>query len=161
LTGLFDQRLPRGPDGRALKDGHWNVAHALSQCGYETALFGKMHFSPIGAHQGFDVIRSCEHLTVFAGYDPNDVDDYRRWITSKGLVDVRFASRDDYRFPYDPSLHPTAWVTAEAIRFLEQRDRSRPYFAIVSYPSPHSPHDPPERYASLYPPHAQAIPADG
>ena len=161
LTGLFDQRLPRGPDGRALKDGHWNVAHALSQCGYETALFGKMHFSPIGAHQGFDVIRSCEHLTVHAGYDPDDVDDYRRWITAKGLADVRFAHRDDYRFPYDKGLHPTAWITAEAIRFFERRDASRPYFAIVSYPAPHTPHDPPEPYASEYPPEAERIPQDG
>src|SRR5688572_2161706 len=46
LTGLFDQRLPRGPDGRALKDGYWTLARALSAAGYETGLFGKMHFSP-------------------------------------------------------------------------------------------------------------------
>jgi choline-sulfatase len=161
LTGLFDQRLPRGPDGRALKDGYWNVAHGLARHGYETARFGKMHFSPIGAHHGFDVIRSCEHLTVHAGYAPDDVDDYRRWITAQGLTDVRFAERTEHRFPYDASFHPTSWVTAEAIRFLEHRDRSRPYFAIVSYPSPHSPHDPPEPYASQYDPAAQAIPADG
>jgi arylsulfatase len=161
LTGLFDQRLPRGPDGRALKDGYWNIAHALSQSGYETALFGKMHFSPIGAHQGFDVIRSCEHLTIHAGYSPDDIDDYRTWIRAQGLADVRFAAREGYRFPYDKSRHPTGWVTAEAIDFLEHRDSSRPYFAIVSYPSPHSPHDPPEPYASLCDPNAESIPRDG
>jgi arylsulfatase len=161
LTGLFDQRLPRGPDGRALKDGHWNIAHALSQAGYETALFGKMHFSPIGAHQGFDIIRSCEHLTVHAGYAPDDVDDYRKWIQGRGLPDVRFTPRKDHRFPYHESAHPTGWVTREAIDFLEHRDGSRPYFAIVSYPSPHSPHDPPEPYASLCPPEAESIPRDG
>jgi arylsulfatase A-like enzyme len=161
LTGLFDQRLPRGPDGRALRDGYWNVAHGLSAVGYETALFGKMHFSPIGAHQGFDVIRSCEHLTVHAGYSPDDVDDYRRFITSQGLRDVRFLPREDMRFPYEAKLHPTSWITAEAIRFLETRDASRPFFAIVSYPGPHSPHDPPEPYASLYDGRVEPIPPDG
>jgi arylsulfatase A-like enzyme len=49
LTGLFDQRLPRGPDGRALKDGYWTIARAFASAGYQTGLFGKMHFSPIGA----------------------------------------------------------------------------------------------------------------
>src|SRR5262249_33301276 len=68
LTGIFDHRLPRGPDGRALKEGYWTVAHALAAAGYETGLFGKMHFSPIKARHGFGVVRSCEHLTRAAGY---------------------------------------------------------------------------------------------
>lgn len=161
LTGLFDQRLPKGPDGRAMKDGYWNVAHALSAVGYETALIGKMHFSPIEARHGFHVRRSCEHLTVQAGYAPGDTDDYRAWIRAQGLADVRFQPRTTNRFPYDATLHPTSWVTREAIEFLERRDGSRPYFAIVSYPGPHSPHDPPEPYASRYDPAAEAIPADG
>src|SRR5436305_10889721 len=53
LTGIFDGRLPR-VDGsvRALKEGCWTVAHAMARAGYQTGLFGKMHFAPINARHG-------------------------------------------------------------------------------------------------------------
>ena len=159
LTGLFDQRLPRGPDGRALKNGYWTLAHALAGAGYETGLFGKMHFSPLGAGHGFEVMRTCEHLTKAAGYAPGDVDDYRRWLTGQKLVDPR--SDGMGLFPYAAELHPTHWITDQAIEFLKHRQGSRPYFTVVSYTSPHTPIDPPESYAKLYDPETQVLPEDG
>lgn len=161
LTGLFDQRLPRGPDGKALRDGYWNVAHALKAAGYRTGLFGKMHFSPIDARHGFDVIRSVEHITVHAGYEPTDTDGYRAWIEAKGLRDVRFEPRDRLVFPYAEELHPTHWITDEAIAFVDDRREDAPFFAIVSYTGPHTPHDPPEPFASMYPASNEALPPDG
>jgi len=161
LTGIFDHRLPRGPDGRALRDGYWNVAHALKSAGYRTGLFGKMHFSPIGARHGFDVMRSAEHITVHAGYEPTDKDDYRRWIEAQGLEDVRFERRQERRFPYDETLHPAHWITDEALRFVTDEGAEEPFFAIVSYTGPHSPHDPPDPYASMYPALEERIPEDG
>jgi choline-sulfatase len=156
LTGLFDQRLPRGPNDHALKAGYFTIAHALSAAGYETALFGKMHFSPLDAKHGFDVVRSCEHLTVAAGYAPDDVDDYRRWLTSRGIHDPRFTVPGV--FPLGDHLHPTSWITNQATRFLQTRDSSRPLFAIVSYTSPHTPLNPPASYAKLYDPKKQELP---
>jgi arylsulfatase len=161
LTGLFDHRLPRGPDGKALRDGYWNVAHALKSAGYRTGLFGKMHFSPIDARHGFDVVRSVEHVTVHAGYDPADKDDYRRWIEAQGLADVRFETRKERRFPYDETLHPAHWITDEALRFVGDEAATEPFFAIVSYTGPHSPHDPPEPYASMYSASEEPLPEDG
>lgn len=155
LTGLFDQRLPRGPDKLALKAGYFTIAHALSAAGYETALFGKMHFSPLDAKHGFDVVRSCEHLTAAAGYAPDDIDDYRRWLTSRGIRDPRFTVPGV--FPLGDHLHPTNWITNQATRFLRTRDSSRPLFAIVSYTSPHTPLNPPASYAKLYDPRKEAV----
>ena len=160
LTGLFEHRLPRGPDGKALRDGYWNIAHALKSTGYRTGLFGKMHFSPINARHGFDVIRSAEHITLHAGYESDDRDGYREWIESKGLRDVRFDARPGHLFPYDETLHPTHWITDEALRFVTN-ETAEPFFAIVSYSGPHTPLDPPEPYASLYPALNELIPADG
>jgi choline-sulfatase len=159
LTGLFDHRLPRGPDNRALKAGYWTVAHALSAVGYETALFGKMHFSPLDARHGFDVVRSCEHLTAAAGYAREDEDDYRRWLRSRGIDDPRF--KVPGVFPLATHLHPTHWITAQAKQFLKRRDAARPFFAIVSYTSPHTPLNPPAEYAKLYDPEAQMLPRSG
>src|SRR5437588_4716995 len=117
LTGIFDGQLPLVEGGRvrALKEGHWTIAHAMAGAGYVTGLFGKMHFAPIHARHGFEVVRSCEHLD--AGYQPEDADDYRRWLEAQGLADPRGATS----FPYEDALHPEHWMTDQAIDFLEAR----------------------------------------
>jgi arylsulfatase len=159
LTGIFDDRLPRVAGGRALKEGCWTIAHAMALAGYDTALFGKMHFVPIHARHGFQVVRSCEHLGRASGYGPEDADDYQRWLEAQGLADPREPGATS--FPYDEALHPAHWITDQAIDFLEKRQSSRPFFAIVSYTGPHQPHDPPTRYQNMYPGAAETIPADG
>jgi len=50
-----------------------------------------------------------------------------------------------------PSVVPeracqTRWVVDRAIAFLEERDRSRPFFLKASFVDPHDPYDPPERF---------------
>ena len=51
----------------------------------------------------------------------------------------------------------TRWIADRAIRFLEERDASRPFFLNVSFVDPHDPYDPPERFLSLI--HEDRIPA--
>src|SRR5579859_6068775 len=157
LTGIFAERLPRVEGGLALKEGCWTIAHAMARAGYETGLFGKMHFAPIHARHGFEVARSCEHLS--AGYQPEDADDYRRWLEAHGLADPRQEGATG--FPYDDALHPEHWITDQAIDFLKERQRSQPFFAIVSYTGPHGPYIPSKRYLDMYPWAAETIPADG
>ena len=157
LTGIFAERVPRVEGGLALKEGCWTIAHAMARAGYETALFGKMHFAPIHARHGFEVARSCEHLA--AGYQPEDADDYRRWLEAQGLADPRQAGASG--FPYDDALHPEHWITDQAIDFLEERQSSLPFFTIVSYTGPHGPYIPSKRYLDMYPWAAETIPADG
>ena len=161
LTGLLPHRVRRAANGLALAEGEWTIARAFRNAGYETALFGKMHFYPICAHHGFDVSRLCEHLTKSAGYDPDDIDDYREWLQSTGRKDDRFSHKTPRVFSYSVDYHPTNWITREAIQFLKNRDAARPYFVVVSYPHPHSPYDPPEPYASMYPTAAEVVPSDG
>jgi arylsulfatase len=159
LTGIFPERLPRVDGGLALKEGYWTIAHAMARAGYDTGLFGKMHFAPIHARHGFQVVRSCEHLGETAGYGPEDADDYRRWLEAQGLADPRESGA--ISFPYDEALHPAHWITDQAIDFLEKRQSLQPFFAIVSYTGPHKPYDPPEHYRDIYPWEAETIPADG
>lgn len=159
LTGIFHERLPRVGGGRALKEGYWNIAHAMARAGYDTGLFGKMHFAPIHARHGFQVVRSCEHLGRTAGYGPEDVDDYRRWLEAQDLADPRQPGATS--FPHDEALHPAHWITDQAIDFLEKRQSFQPFFAIVSYTGPHAPYDPPKRYRDMYPWEVETIPADG
>ncbi len=171
MTGLLPHRVPTGgwrprartDSGRALQEGYWTLAHALRDAGYRTGLFGKMHFAPIRAQHGFDVMQTCEHLP--AGYDPSEQDDYRRWILSTGRKDLRFVRPAQPKvFPYAMDAHPTRWITRHALEFLQggqDSDSNRataPWFAVVSYTDPHTPFSPPEPYASMYRPEEQVLP---
>lgn len=164
MTGLLPHRVPTSGfrpnaptlSGQALKEGYWTIAHALSDAGYRTGLFGKMHFFPIHAQHGFDVMQTCEHLP--AGYDPKACDDYQRWILSTGRKDQRFIKPSIPKvFPHEINAHPTAWIKRHAIDFLQKQD-CQPWFSIVSFTDPHTPYSPPQDYASLYKPEDQLLP---
>lgn len=47
----------------------------------------------------------------------------------------------------EPSL---SWVVDESIRFLETRDRMRPFFLMASFVRPHPPFDAPAEYFEMY-----------
>lgn len=173
LTGVAAHRLPVQDDGFTLQEGYWNMAYALAQAGYETALVGKMHFNPINGRHGFETMRTCEHL--FPGdFTPQRIfrgqfDDYHDTLAEHGLDDWR-AHLDEARapgqprrpyFPYDERFHPTEWVADEALAVLERRDRARPLFLVVSFPHPHEPHNPPERYGRTFDPADSVLPSEG
>jgi arylsulfatase A-like enzyme len=54
--------------------------------------------------------------------------------------------------PWDKEeyLHPTNYVTSQAIDFLRRRDPRKPFFLFVSYHRPHPPYDPPGWAFDLY-----------
>ena len=178
LTGLLHHRVPTQDNLLALREGFWTVAHALRGVGYETALIGKAHFSPMRADHGFDTVRLGEHLNTYGSGGPagtladGELDDYHDWLLAQGYEDWRLAppgsgaARQLARsgldsFPYDERLHPTAWVEEETRRFLERRDTTRPLFLIVSFLHPHAPLNPPEPYASMYRAVDSAPPTEG
>ncbi|MDX1357445.1 MAG: sulfatase-like hydrolase/transferase, partial [Clostridia bacterium] len=53
-------------------------------------------------------------------------------------------------WPYEEHLHFTNWTVNEAIRFLEMRDPSMPFFLKVSFLAPHPPFIPPRFYMDRY-----------
>lgn len=107
LTGLLHHRVPTQVNGFALQEGFWTIAHALKSAGYETALFGKMHFFPVRSRHGFDTMRTVEHLRrdrVVQG----ERDDYHDWLVTQGAEEWRHefsdvGTQEQSRFPYDAS----------------------------------------------------------
>lgn len=164
LTGLLHHRVRRVPGKLALAPGEWTVARALRAAGYQTALVGKMHLSPVRADHGFDTMRMCEDLRVAGGYTRDDVDDYHEWLVAEGIDDWReaFGGTDlDGPFPLPAGVHPTGWIEREARQVLERRDPSRPLFLVVSFPNPHAPYNPAEPYASRFSTADEVLPSDG
>jgi arylsulfatase len=179
LTGMQPKRVPRRPPMFALEPGVWTIAHALRAAGYETALIGKMHFHPIHADHGFDVLRTSEHLNAtLHALTPDgmpDVDDYHQWLVDEGLATWRSlevgrapelepvppGARTTAPFPYDIEHHATSWIEAEVRSFLDRRRTDQPLFLIVSFPHPHPPLNALDPYASRYDPADVEVPDPG
>jgi choline-sulfatase len=173
MTGLYPHRIPDlNPPWHTLPEGHWTVAHALRAAGYQTAAIGKMHFHPVHARHGFEVMRIAEHMGFV--YPPGTTDDYREWLKSVGRFDWRATHefgpeqekeqaeyhRNLSAMPFTPGeeYHVTSWVKRETLSFLRNRDPKRPFFLVSSYLPPHTPLDPPPPYDSMYVPGSIQLP---
>jgi arylsulfatase A-like enzyme len=105
-----------------------------------------------------------------------------KWHNGAALFQRSFESGDNIFFggmgdqiqlpvqPYDASgkypkerVRPAGKFSSElfsdtAVRFLRERDRSKPYLLYVAYTSPHDPRMAPARYADLFPPSGLKLP---
>ncbi len=120
----------------------------LTELGYRTHGVGKMHFTP-----------RRERLWGFETRDVSERgnDDYRQFLDQHGyghVLEVHGALSEMYTIPQisqmPASLHETAWVADRSISFLDQRDRSRPFFLWSSFFSPHPPFNAPTPWNFLY-----------
>lgn len=146
----------------------WDYEHMmpaeLAAAGYQTALVGKMHVHPPRLACGFQHMRLHDGYIGFyrkanrAHWMHQDVsDDYLRFLRSElgPEADVNHAGVENNSWiarpwPYEERLHPTNWVVDESVRFLETRDRTRPFFLMASFVRPHPPFDPPATYFERY-----------
>lgn len=137
------------------------LAGTLSAAGYHTRCVGKMHVHPHRNLLGYHHVVLHDGYTHYqrrASEDWSRFDDYLPWLRSKlgdsaadyadtGLGCNGYAVRP---WPHDDALHPMAWVTSEAMGFLQRRDPTRPFFLTVSYHRPHPPLDPPRDHLERF-----------
>lgn len=164
MTGVFDHRIPT-TTLHAIEPGEFTIARALRDVGYQTAVVGKMHFTPMRADHGFDHLEVAEHFSAYPG-NPRDWDEYDHYhdfLAARGLKDWRFevpgGTAAPYPFPIE--THPTSWVRDRTLQVLADRDPDRPLLLIVSFPHPHPSINPPEPYASRYDPSTIDVDPDG
>jgi arylsulfatase len=125
----------------------------LSQAGYQTHLIGKLHLWPQRKLHGFD---SSDWADSASPSDPES--DYDRFLRESGINIPRagiahgadengFTARP---FHLDERYHFSNWVADSAIRFLERRDPTTPFFLKASFHGPHQPLTPPQPYYDRY-----------
>lgn len=115
------------------------LPQALKEAGYETAITGKWH---LGHYQR-------AYLPTLRGFDHqyghyNGAIDYFTHVRNDSFDwhrDDR-ASRDE---GYSTNL-----IAQEAVRVIEQHDRSRPLFLYVAFNAPHAPLQAPPEYLERY-----------
>lgn len=168
-AGLLTGKAPCSHGRVGYKDGvDWTYGHMMPHefvcSGYQTALVGKAHVHPPRLGCGFEVVRlhdgyiGHQRRADTPYWMHQDVcDDYMRFLRSEmgPSADVNAAGVENNSWvarpwPYEERLHPTNWVADEAIRFIEQRDRTRPFFLMASFVRPHPPFDAPRDYFDMY-----------
>lgn len=137
----------------------------LKKEGYETAISGKLHFSPRGPGYGFDYFWSDRNE------GPGKLPRWPEYVRAQYGKDVNSLKKPGSSpFPDDPlgkdlaTLEmdakdtQVAWTSARAEEFLTKRDRTRPFFLYLSYLEPHSPSLLVEMYRRMFDPAKMPIP---
>ena len=120
----------------------------LRDAGYQTQWVGRSHHQhPIRRRFGFDEM-TIHGLTS---------SDYEKWLAeqapeSDGPMGGGVMHNDwtVHPWPLDEHLHQTNWTVNQALRFLERRDPTCPFFLCVSFLAPHPPLQPPPFYYERY-----------
>lgn len=140
------------------------LAEELSNAGYQTQCVGKMHVHPPRLSCGFHNIKLHDgYIGHYRRYNTpywqhqNVCDDYMYFLKSHlgQSADVNESGAENNSWvtttwPYEDRYHPTNWVVDESIRFLETRDRTKPFFLMSSFVRPHPPFDAPKQYLDMY-----------
>jgi arylsulfatase A-like enzyme len=139
--------------GRIAQQYPRELPRMLADAGYYGVGIGKMHYHPQRNTHGF-----AQTILDESGRaeSPDFISDYRRRFKSVAPnldPDATGIGWNDHRakaYVLPENLHPTRWTADEAVKFLEQYDRSEPFLLKVSFARPHSPYDAPPRWWKRY-----------
>ncbi|MEI9406854.1 alkaline phosphatase family protein [Mesorhizobium argentiipisi] len=169
-TGLYQMNNRVCRNGTPLDARHGNIALSARAAGYDPTLFGYTDVSldPRRLATGDPRLRSYEG--VLPGFTvrqalPEHQKQWLSWLraqgidTSAGSPDIHRpargqAERDVTNAPpvYSKDQTPTAFLAGEFIRWLGEQEERAPWFAHISFISPHPPFIVPEPYNSMYDP---------
>ncbi|MCI5773484.1 MAG: arylsulfatase [Erysipelotrichaceae bacterium] len=168
-AALFTGKSPKRNGRVGYQEAHdWDYDHMLAQelkdNGYQTVCIGKMHVHPPRLSCGFETLKLHDgyighyrHASLPYWMHQNNSDDYMRDMKNilGSTFDVNGTGVENnswitHPWIYEERYHPTNWVIDEAIRQLETRDRTRPFFMMASFVRPHPPFDAPATYYDIY-----------
>jgi arylsulfatase A-like enzyme len=139
-------------DNVDIEPGDPSLMEKLVECGYHAHGVGKMHFSKKLGDWGYtsrDVSEELEHDA--------DRDDYRDYLVENGydhVMDPHGLRSEFYYLPQPSQLperhHHSHWVADRSIEFLENRDKSKPFFLWSSFIKPHPPFESPNPWGRMY-----------
>lgn len=167
-TGLYQMNNRVCRNGTPLDARHDNIALAARRAGYAPTLFGYTDTSPDprGLAPADPVLRTYEG--VLPGFVPRQLlpehqKPWLSWLAARG-VDSSAGFPDIHRpakkarevsaaspvYSKDETL--AAFLAGEFIRWLGEQDAGEPWFAHVSFLSPHPPFIVPEPFNTMYDP---------
>jgi choline-sulfatase len=127
------------------------IAHALSDAGYSTALFGKTHCDT----SGFGTVRSFhDQLADFKAAHPDGRrpgDDHYDLRRTEGSFEYLQSMNPGQKGPGDgPVFYMEEAVVRDSVRFMRESRGEAPFFLWASFLSPHPPLFAPPEFSDLF-----------
>jgi arylsulfatase A-like enzyme len=123
-----------------LSPGEHTLADVFRSAGYQTGLVGKWHLGHTLAHQ----VPNAQGFDHFWGHLHTNTDFFTH--KREGAHDLQLNGKS----VYEPNEYLTHLEAREAVRFIVERDPSRPFFLYVPFTAPHSPMQAPEATIEKY-----------
>ena len=168
-TGLYQMNNRVCRNGTPLDDRHDNIARVARRVGYDPTLFGYTDVAPDPRHRapGDPFLRTYEG--VLPGFTtrqllPEHQKAWLSWLSARGIdASAGFpaihqpanssAPEVSPAVPiYSKDETPTAFLAGEFLRWLGEQDADEPWFAHISFLSPHPPFIVPEPFNTMYDP---------
>ncbi|WP_192362240.1 alkaline phosphatase family protein [Mesorhizobium mediterraneum] len=172
-TGLYQMNNRVCRNGTPLDARHGNIALSARSLGYDPTLFGYTDVSPDPRTLAPGDPRLKSYEGVLPGFTvrqllPEHQKPWLSWLKARGIESG--AGFPDIHRPADelggttdsavtnaPPVYskdetPAAFLTGEFLRWLGEQERDTPWFAHLSFLSPHPPFIVPEPYNSMYDP---------
>jgi choline-sulfatase len=143
------------------------LAKQFQKAGYETAVFGKMHFNRPGEPglHGFEIAETEDRImkvwrsAVTPRALPPDIRTKPQWRPFKDPARI-WLNAEKLPFPrFDQDMRGT-YIADQAISYLEKQ-RDRPFALWTSFQEPHSPYDFPIEDRDLFTPAQFQVPRVG
>ena len=126
-----------------------------------------------GPYMGFEEVRLIVlgHVNNPLPQERPPVGHYERWLLSRGDEEQMLALCDasagidtegaaqTWHSALPAAWHSSSWLGDNTVRWLQQRDRAKPFCAWVSFPDPHQPFDCPLPWSLLHDPADMPLPA--
>ena len=151
--GLSDAQLPCEP-----------LPELLRKAGYQTAGFGKTHWSWKGCStRGFEVRYAStdpeQGAVLMSDDDPEGFRRYSEETKSCGNGGENIVGYLGFTSKLAEKEHRDGWALARCLEFLDRgRDPKRPLFLYFSCLAPHAPHNVPPGFEELYDIRAMPVP---
>lgn len=141
LTGQYpNHHGAYGIQMKSIDPGQWTLPQAFGRAGYRTVLIGHPHSNENGYQDNRNSARHAEE-------QPQAVKDI-----VKGPF-FGFQYKDNVRtaapLAFPEEYLPDTYIWQETLRFLKEPPKE-PFFLYVSFPKPHPPFNPPQRFWDLY-----------
>jgi arylsulfatase A-like enzyme len=164
-TGLYQMNNRVCRNGTPLDARFDNIARAARRAGYDPTLFGYTDQSADPRHYAPDDpwLRTYEGVLPGFTLRARLPEDERQWLSWLGARGTHFADSTEAHRPvgvprgtisdappaYGADETQTAYLTDEWLRWHSEQDRTRPWFAHLSYLRPHPPFIVPAPYNTL------------
>ncbi len=136
LTGRHCHRSGMFNPNFAMHPRELTIAEILKQAGYATGHFGKWHMGPVKASSPFN-----PNMHGFDYYVSHD---------NFFETDPELSRNGD-----DPEIFPgegSEVIVDEALKYVDSiREDDKPFFLVIWFGSPHTPHRPAQKYKDMYP----------